>query len=144
MAKKMKTFEELSSQELYELALQREQEEQERQREAARAKIETLKQKRRDVSAKLRQEIAAIDREIRKLGGRSRTGARSARAGGRGDMTGKTLQIIGKHGPVSTKDIRAQLEKDGIDTTNLAQCLAYLKRNGRIDSPERATYVLAK
>lgn len=136
MARK-KAVEDMSSDELYALALAREEEEQERQREEARQLVEDLRNKRRDLVAKQRKELAAIDREIRKLGGKSK-----ARAGKRSgvNVTERVMQIVTSAGEISTKDIKAELENDGLNVSNLSQTLAYLKRQGRVTSPARSIY----
>lgn len=139
MAKK-KTVEDMSSDELYALAQSREEEEQERQREEARQIVEDLRNNRREVVARHRKELAAIDREIRKLGGKSK-----ARAGKRSgvNVTERVMQIVVNAGEISTKDIKAELENEGLNVSNLSQTLAYLKRQGRVVSPARSVYTPA-
>lgn len=140
MAKK-KTFETMSADELYALAQQREQEEHEEQQAAVREQVEALRNERRELLAKHKKEIAALDAKIRKLGGRTR------RAGGRrgagSNVTAQVLEVLAK-GKASTKEIKAALEAQGMTVSNLSQTLAYLKRTGRVTSPSRATYALAK
>lgn len=139
MAKK-KSIETMSADELYALAQQREQEEHEEQQAAVREQIESLRNQRRELLAKHKKEVAALDAKIRKLGGRTR------RAGGRragSNVTSQVLEVLAK-GKASTKDIKAALEAQGVTASNLSQTLAYLKRTGRVTSPSRATYALAK
>jgi hypothetical protein len=140
MAKK-KTIENMSAEELYALAQQKEQEEQDAQQEAIREEIESLRTKRRELVAKQKKELAAIDAKIRKLGGRTGGGRRRAGAGGK--VTSAVLDILAG-GKASTKDIKAALEAQGIVAKNLSQTLAYLKRTGRVTSPSRSVYALAK
>lgn len=140
MAKPRKSVEEMSADELYNLAKRRESEEEARQREALRAELEALRAKRRDLVAKQKKELAAVDKEIRKLQRKSR--ARGGRGGGQ--LSKKVEEILGQSGKASTKELRARLEAEGFDTANLGQTLAYLKRNGRVKSPQRAVYTLAK
>ncbi len=137
---KAKSVDQLSSDELYELARSREQEELDLEREAAQARLEELREKRKALTAKYRKDVAAIDREITKLGGR-RPGRRRAR---RGDAGQAILSAIGKAGKISSADLRSALEAQGADVSNLAQRLNYLKRQGQIVSPSRAVYALAK
>ena len=73
-----KNISELSSDELYRLAQEREQQEAAEAKEAARAQIEELRNARRDMLARHRKELAAIDAEIRALGGRSSRGRKRA------------------------------------------------------------------
>ena len=135
MAKK-KSLEELSADELYALAQEREQQEAEAQREAVKQQIDDLKAQRKTLIAEHKKELAALDKEIRKLGGRTR----SRRAGAGENVTDVVYGIVQAAGEISTKDIRAQLEAQGVEAANLAQTLAYLKRQGRVTSPSRSVY----
>ena len=137
MAKK-KVIENLSAEELYALAEQRQQEEEDAQREAVRGQLDELKATRRDMVATHKKELAAIDKRIKKLGGQSRTRSRSS-----GSVTDMVLKIVAKAGQISTKEIKAKLEAQGIVASNLSQTLAYLKRQGRVASPERSVYTIA-
>ena len=136
MAKK--NLSDLSSDELYRLAQEREQQEAEAAKEAARAKIEELRNARRDMLARHRKELAGIDAEIRALGGRSSRGKRRASAAG--NVTGQVLDIVTKAKKISTKQIKAELENRGVIANNLPQTLAYLKRQGKVTSPARSIY----
>ena len=139
MAKK-KTVDSMSAEELYALAQERELQEQEAQQAELREQIEALRAERRELIAANKKAVAAIDSKIRKLGGR--TGRGTARRSG-GNITAKVLEVLAK-GKASTKDIKAALEAQGVAPANLAQTLAYLKRTGRVTSPSRAVYALAK
>lgn len=140
MAKK-KPVEKMSADELYALAQQREQEEQQAQQEAVRQEVDALRAQRRELIAKHKKEVAAIDAKIKKLGGRTGGGRRRGSAGG--SVTSAILEILAT-GKASTKDIKAALDAQGITASNLSQTLAYLKRTGRVTSPSRAMYALAK
>lgn len=140
MARK-KTVEDMSSDELYALAQARAEEELERQREETRQMVEELRSKRRDVVAQHRKEIAAIDREIRKLSGKTKTRSGGRRAGV--NVTDRVMQIVVNAGEISTKDIKAELENEGLNVSNLSQTLAYLKRQGKVSSPARSIYTPA-
>lgn len=135
MAKK--GLSDLSSDELYEMARQREQQEAEEAREAVRAQLEDLRNTRREMVARHRKELAAIDAEIRSLGGRAPRGRR--RSGG-GSVTEQVLDIVSGAKKISTKEIKTELEKRGVVANNLAQTLAYLKRQGKVTSPSRSIY----
>jgi len=135
-----KALEEMSAQELFELAKRKEQEEAEREREQVKAKIDELKAQRRDLIAEHNKQLAALDREIRRLRG----GGRGATGSGRGDMAQRVFDIVRQFGPISTKDIRSKLEEQRMDVANLSQTLAYLKRTGRVISPSRAVYAAAE
>jgi len=136
MAKK--NLSDLSSDELYELARAREEQEAEEAREAVRAQLEDLRHARREMIARHRKELAAIDAEIRSLGGRGGRSKRRAAAGG--SVTDHVLEIVGKSKKISTKEIKAELESRGVVANNLAQTLAYLKRQGKVTSPARSIY----
>lgn len=139
MAKK--GLSDLSSDELYELARAREQQEADEAREATRAQLDELRNKRREMLARHRKELTAIDAEIRSLGGR---GSRSRRrASGGGSVTEHVMEIVGKAKKISTKEIKAELDSRGVVANNLAQTLAYLKRQGKVVSPARSVYSAA-
>jgi hypothetical protein len=139
MAKK--PISELSSEELYELARQREEQEAAAAQEAARAQIEALRQKRRELVARHRKELAALEAEIRGLGGRTGGGRRRSSSGA--SVTEQVLDIVSQAKKVSTKEIKAELENRGVAANNLAQTLAYLKRQGKVTSPARSIYAPA-
>jgi hypothetical protein len=50
------------------------------------------------------------------------------------------MEIVSKAKKISTTEIKAELESRGVVANNLAQTLAYLKRQGRVASPERSIY----
>ena len=140
MAKK--PIAELSSEELYELARQREEQEAEQAQQAARAQIEELRQKRKEMVARHRKELSAIDAEIRGLGGRTGPGGRR-RSGSGVSVTDQVLDIVSQSKQISTKEIKAELGNRGVVANNLAQTLAYLKRQGKVQSPARSIYAPA-
>ena len=140
MVKKTATVEELSSAELFELARRREEEERREQEEARKEKIKELRAEKRKMLARHRRELAALENEIAKLQGKA-----PARAGGRRSGAAEAvLEIIRNSGPITTTDIRQALNKKGVVVGNLPQTLAYLKRQGRVTSPARATYEATK
>ncbi|MEW7978737.1 MAG: hypothetical protein AB2813_02770 [Candidatus Sedimenticola endophacoides] len=131
-----KSVDNMSADELFALASKRREQEQEQEqaREAVRAEIEALRAQRKALVAEQRKALAAIDAKIRKLGGATRT--RAAR-GGIGD---KVLAVIKAAGRITTKELRAELESQGVTTSNLSQTLAYLKRQDLVKSPARSVY----
>lgn len=131
----------LSADELYELARQREQQEENEAKEAVKAQLDELRAMRRDTVARHRRELAAIDAEIRSLGGRTARSRR--RQSGGGSVTEHVLEIVSGSKKISTKEIKAELDKRGVVANNLAQTLAYLKRQGRVTSPARSVYAPA-
>lgn len=137
-----KPVENMSSEELFELAKNRQAQEQEAQKEAARAQIDSLREQRRELVAKQRKELAAIDREIAKLTGRAPS--KNSGGGTRGaNISNTVLDILNGNGEMSTKAIKASLEDKGVVANNLAQTLAYLKRQGKVQSPARSVYCAA-
>ncbi|RMG33631.1 MAG: hypothetical protein D6720_11070 [Gammaproteobacteria bacterium] len=140
MAKK-KSIEEMTSEELYELAKAKEAEELERQREAARAELEAAKAERKALLARHRKELAAVDAKIRKLGGR--VTARGGKTSGRGNISNAVLDILSDKKRHSTKEIKEELAKRGVVAANLNQTLAYLKRQGKVKNPARSVYTAA-
>ena len=138
MARK-KTLTNMSAEELYALAAERQQEEEEKQREALKTEIAELRSQRRELVARHKKELARIDSQIKKLGGKS-----GSRKSAHGSITNTILEIISAAGKISTSDLKAELENRGVVAGNLNQTLAYLKRQNRIASPSRAVYKIAK
>lgn len=140
MAKK-KAIDAMSADELYALAQEREYQEQEAQQAERREKVEALRAERRELIASHKKALASLDSKIRKMGGRAGRG--TGRRSNGGNITAKVLEILA-NGKASTKDIKATLDSQGVTANNLSQTLAYLKRTGRVTSPSRAVYALAK
>lgn len=140
-----KPIDALSSDELYALAEQRAIQEQEQAQAARQGQIDELRERRRQMVDAHKKELAALDKEIKALGGRVvRRKSRRAAAGGGGSVSERVLEILGgSGGPVATSDLRATLQGEGIEVRNLNQQLAYLKRKGRVVNPTRGTYALA-
>lgn len=136
MAKK--DIQQMSADELYALAQQKEKEEEAREKEALKAQITELRDKKKALMAQHRKELAAIDAEIRALGGRS--GGRKGRQTG---ASAAILELLGKKGEMDTRSIRSMLESQGVSVSNLGQTMAYLKRNGKVKSTGRGVYKIA-
>ncbi|MGA1008037.1 MAG: hypothetical protein ACO3SE_05620 [Sedimenticolaceae bacterium] len=132
----------LSAEELFELAKKKQAEEIEQKREAAKAEIDALRQKRRDLVAQHKKDLAKIDSELSSLTGRkaSKSGARASRGS---NISNIVLEILGSGGQMTTKDLQAALDNRGVPAPNLAQTLAYLKKKGSISSPARSVYQAA-
>ena len=143
MSNKEMDVRDLSAEELYALAREREKEEAEHQEKELRKKREKLKAKRKELVAKQRKELAALDREIGKLGGTVPGGAlrRGRRAGGTGSIGEQLRAIVATQPEMTISEIREKAAEAGVSTGNLSQALAYLKRLGRLDSPRRGVYV---
>ena len=142
MAKK-NSVNNMSSAALYKLAQQVEQEERAKQQEASKEKIVALKAKRRQLVAEQKKELAKLDAEINKLGGKApSSSSRKKRKGG--SVSAAVLEAITAAGEISTQDLKAALDSKGVKAGNLGQTLAYLKRQGKISSPSRAVYVISQ
>jgi len=142
VSKTAKEMNNLSAEELYALAREREKEEAERQEQELRKKREELKAQRKEIVARQRKELAALDREIQKLGGRARGRAprKGRRAGGGATIGEQLCGIVAKQPEMTISEIREEADAMGVDTRNLSQALAYLKRQGRLSSPRRGVY----
>ena len=137
-----KSIDELSAKELFKLAEKREKEEQDRKAAENKAKIEELKAQRKTLIATHRKEIAAIDRQLKKLMGTA-AGKTTKTGKPAGGTTESILNLLATHKSMSTAQIRAELENNGLTVNNLSQTLAYLKRTKRVTSPARSTYALS-
>lgn len=138
-----KSVKELSSDELFDLAKQRKAEEDAKRQAEAKAVVDKLRAKRREIVAKYNKELKAVDADINKLTGRGRksSGSSGSRTPG---VSSKILEIVKAKGEISTKEINAQLESAGIEAKNLSQTMAYLKRKGDVVSIGHGKYAPAK
>jgi len=132
----------LSAKELFELAKKKQAEEIEQKREAAKAEIDALRKKRRDLVAQHKKDLAKIDSELSSLTGR-KASKDSSRASRGSNISNIVLEILGSGGQMTTKDLQAALNNRGVPAPNLAQTLAYLKKKGSISSPARSVYQAA-
>jgi len=140
MSKRSKTIDEMSAEELYELARKKELEQQEREREQVRQQLEQLKDKRKELIAEHKKALSVIDKEIKALSGKPRTPTSGRQ---RGDISQKIIDILSTRGETKTTALKAELEEQGLDIKNINQQLAYLKRMGRIINPARGVYATA-
>lgn len=138
-----KILQEMSAEQLFQLAEQRKQEELEQQRAEREARLEELKELRKTLIAEHKKALAEIDKELGRLQPRARNRSRtpsSTTTNGRKADYETLIGLVAQHGPVSSKALKAHLEVAGISTDQLAQKLGYLKRQGRLETPERAVY----
>ena len=140
-----KSVDTMTAEELYALALEREVQEQEEEQAARQAQIDELRDQRRQLADAHKKELAALDKQIKALGGRVvRRKGRRGGAGRSGGVSARVLEILGASGgPMATSDLRATLEGEGMDVRNLNQQLAYLKRKNKITNPARGSYAIA-
>lgn len=139
----MTDFENLSSDELFELAKKRKEEEKARKQAEVKLKIDELRAKRREVTSHYNKEVSALDAEIKKLGGPNRKPAAAPAPGAVARTPGvsaKIVEIVKARGQASTKEINADLIAAGIEPKNLSQTMAYLKRKGDLVSVGHGTY----
>ncbi|TVP90123.1 MAG: hypothetical protein EA347_03480 [Thioalkalivibrio sp.] len=132
---------ELSSEELYALAREREQQEAESREHEIKEKRGELKARRKELLAHHRKELAEIDRQIQDMGGavpRARS-TRRRRAGGE-TISQRLCDIVATRPEMTVSEIREEAESLEIETRNISQTLAYLKRQGRLNSPRRGVY----
>ncbi|MFP4080534.1 MAG: hypothetical protein ACLFMW_04240 [Ectothiorhodospira sp.] len=132
-------LENLSAQELYELARRREEEERERAEQERREQLEQLMARRREMVARQKAELAALDKEIKNLGGRTRSASRRAN-GSHASLSRKVVELLQEKGEMNTRRIKAELESRGLETRNISQTLSYLKRQGRLQNKGRGVY----
>lgn len=138
------TFEDMSSQELFELAKSRQMEEEKTVKDALRSELDILRKERREAAAKYKKELASLDDKIEKIRAQLSMGASTATRsqGSSTNVSAAVLQTLQTHKKMSTKELQAELSANGIVAANLSQTLAYLKRQGKISSPERAIYAI--
>lgn len=146
-----KAFEEMTSQELYELARQRAELEKEQQKEARKQRIEELRAKRKEVTNEYNRQIREIESELQNLIGRRRktvTASASTTAttppAGKIQATQKVVDFVNAQSQASTKEIKDHLAEIGVEVANLSQLLAYLKKKGRLSSSGRGMYAAIK
>jgi len=132
----------LSSAELYELAREREQEEQMEQQQALAGEVEALKAQRRALGAAYRKDLRAIDARLTALGGPGKRKAAQTRKK-RVNTTELILQFLSAQGQASTAEIRTHLQESGLEASNLSQLMGNLKRRSKVVSAGRAVYALA-
>ena len=146
-----KAFEEMTSQELYELARQRAELEKEQQKEARKQRIEELRAKRKEVTNEYNRQIREIESELQNLIGRRRktvTASASTTAttppAGKIQATQKVVDFVNAQSQASTKETKDHLAEIGVEVANLSQLLAYLKKKGRLTSSGRGMYSAIK
>lgn len=136
------SFEEMSSEELFELAKSRQMEEEKSIREELKKELDDLRKKRREIAAQYKKELTQVDDDIERI--RERMSPNSAAASrsksSSTNISAAVLNTLQTHKRMSTKTLQTELESNGIVAANLSQTLAYLKRQGKVISPERAVY----
>lgn len=140
-------IENLSADELFEIAQKKKEEEEKSLVSEIRQQIADLKKQRSALLREHQKALATLDAEIEKLSaslpGKSKSTkpakARVKKSAGIGDAI---MQMMSNK-PISTGDIRDSLQAAGVDTKYLSQTLSYLKSKGKISSPSRNQFVKA-
>ncbi|HEY5790310.1 MAG TPA: hypothetical protein VIX81_06775 [Gammaproteobacteria bacterium] len=133
-----KSVEQMSAEELYEMARKREEQERAAADES-KEQVAALKEQRKELIAEHKKALKALDREIAALGGKRR-GRRAGGGAQRGQLTERALALVAKHGPVTGRELKAKLDGEGLNTAYLSQTLAGLRTKGKIKSPSRGVY----
>jgi putative lipoic acid-binding regulatory protein len=142
-----KPIQEMTSDELFAYAQSRRIEEAEIARREYRDQLNSLRQRRREITKAYNKETASIDASIRKIRQKMSpntaipTNSKGKSSGG--NISAAVIAILQQNGEMNTKAIHEALKKDGINAANLSQTLSYLKRQEKVVSPTRANYKLA-
>jgi len=147
MASKKLNLDGLDSAALFKLAQEKEKAEREAQREEHRARIDELRSLRREITARYKRDMAALERELDQLQGRTqRSITRPVKP--RRPRTGTSISdiliaTIGAKDSMHVHEIRDRAVEQGLKPSTVTQMLAYLKRTGRIESRRRGEYSVA-
>ncbi len=140
-----KPIETMSSEELFELAEFRRIEEEKDARQTLKSELEELRKERRELINQHKKTLSQVEDRIEKIRASlsSTPGAsnRLSRSSGT-NISAVVLSTLETHKKMSTKELQAELNSNGVVAANLSQTLAYLKRQGKIISPERAVYAI--
>ena len=127
----------MTADDLYKLARQREADERKWIAEENKQKISDLREERKQLQLRHKKEINEVNARIKALGGK--VSGTSASGNGRTGASAAIVEILDA-GEMDTKAIRDKLEAIGVSVGNLGQTLAYLKKNGRVASVARGIY----
>lgn len=127
----------LTAEELYALAKQKEADERKWFEEENKARIAELREERKQMLIRHKKEVNEINARIKELGGR--VPVSSAAAKGATSATAAIVEIL-EAGELDTRTIREKLDELGISVQSLGQTLSYLKRNGQVASVARGIY----
>ena len=131
-------FNNMTADDLYTLAKQREIDERKWIAEENKQKIADLREERKQLQARHKKEINEVNSRIRTLGGK--IPAASATGKGRTGISAAIVELLDEVGELDTTAIREKLNSLGVSVGNLGQTLAYLKKNGKVDSVSRGVY----
>jgi hypothetical protein len=131
----------MSSEELFALAKQKEQDEKKWFAEENKAKVSELREERKQMLLKHKKELNEINKRIKELGGR--VPVSSAVASGATGASAAIVELL-EAGEMDTKTLRKKLDEMGVSVKNIGQNLNYLKKNGKIASVARGIYKKAE
>jgi len=131
-------FNNMTADDLYKLAKQREVDERKWVAEENKQKIADLREERKQLQARHKREINEVNSRIRALGGK--VPVTSATGKGRTGISAAIVELLDEVGELDTTAIREKLNAIGVSVGNLGQTLAYLKKNGKVDSVSRGVY----
>ena len=130
-------LENMTSEELYTLAKQKEADERKWIAKENKQKIVDLREERKQLLLRHKKEVNEVNARIKALGGR--VPVSSAVAKGGTSVTAAIVELL-EAGELDTKAIREKLDAIGVSVGNLGQTLAYLKKNGKVASVARGVY----
>jgi len=131
-------FNNMTADDLYKLAKQRESDEQKWIAEENKQKIADLREERKQLQARHKKEINEVNSRIRALGGK--VAGASTTGKGRTGISAAIVELLDEVGELDTTAIREKLNSIGVSVGNLGQTLAYLKKNGKVASVSRGVY----
>ena len=135
-------FNNMSAEELFKLAKQREADERKWIAEENKQKIAELREERKQLLLRHKKEINEINSKIISLGGR--VADASAAKKGRTGVSAAIMGFLEEVGEMDTTAIREKLDEIGVSVSNLGQSLAYLKKNGKVSIVSRGVYKKAE
>ena len=127
----------MTADDLYKLAKQREADERKWIAEENKQKIADLREERKQMVLRHKKEINEVNSRIKSLGGRVPVSSAAAKGGA--GATAAIVEIL-EAGELDTKTLREKLDEMGVSVKNIGQTLNYLKRNGEVASVARGIY----
>ncbi len=131
-------FNNMTADDLYKLAKQREIDERKWIAEENKQKIAELREERKQLQARHKKEINEVNSRITALGGK--VAGTSTTGKGRTGISAAIVELLDEVGELDTTAIREKLNAVGVSVGNLGQTLAYLKKNGKVTSVSRGVY----
>lgn len=128
----------MSADDLYKLAKQREIDERKWIAEENKQKIADLREERKQLQIRHKKEINEVNSRIIALGGK--VPGTSATGKGRTGISAAIVELLDEVGELDTTAIREKLNAIGVSVGNLGQTLAYLKKSGKVASVSRGVY----